>query len=323
MKVLWVLVGVGLVAFLLSQYVNRILPESGVSLTAVSGEVAPGFETGRPWINSPPIVLDSVVGPTATESSIRAVLVDFWTYSCINCQRTFPYLRAWWDKYKDRGLLIVGVHSPEFEFEKETANVTQATEKYGISWPVVQDNDHLIWGAYRNNYWPRKYLMNREGTIVYDHIGEGAYEETERQIQKLLGVERVALTTEPESGGMGFDMQQTPELYMNTRGQRSGHLGKGRDKVELVGEWEVTNDYAVAGNEARLKLVFFAGSVNVVTSLSADRGVISRKIDSDSLPPITIEADDLYQLWQGEEGEHTLELAVDEGVRLHAFTFGK
>lgn len=110
----------------------------------------------------------------------KVVIVDFWTYSCINCIRTIPYLNAWYDKYADKGLVIVGVHSPEFEFEKNYDNVKTAVEKFGIKYPVVQDNDKGTWNAYQNRYWPHKYLIDDEGYIRYDHIGEGGYADTEK-----------------------------------------------------------------------------------------------------------------------------------------------
>src|SRR5919107_290699 len=123
----------------------------------------------------------------------KVVLVDFWTYSCINCIRTLPYLVDWNEKYADKGLVIVGVHSPEFEFEKNVDNVKAAVQKYGIKYPVVQDNDKGTWDAYENRYWPRKYLIDNEGYIRYDHIGEGGYAETEKVIRSLLA-ERAAQT---------------------------------------------------------------------------------------------------------------------------------
>src|SRR3989344_6519435 len=116
----------------------------------------------------------------------KVILVDFWTYSCINCQRTLPYLTSWYEKYKDQGLEIVGVHTPEFEFEKEYDNVVRATEQFGVTYPTVLDNDYGTWTAYKNRYWPHKYLIDIDGFIRYDHIGEGAYAETERVIQELL-----------------------------------------------------------------------------------------------------------------------------------------
>jgi thiol-disulfide isomerase/thioredoxin len=116
----------------------------------------------------------------------NVVLVDLWTYSCINCIRTIPYLNDWYEKYSDQGLIIVGVHTPEFEFEKNFNNVKSAVDKFGIKYPVIQDNNKEIWNAYENKYWPRKYIIDTEGNIRYDHIGEGAYPETEKVIQYLL-----------------------------------------------------------------------------------------------------------------------------------------
>ena len=123
----------------------------------------------------------------------KVVLVDFWTYSCINCQRTTPYLNAWYQKYKDEGLVIIGLHTPEFEFEKIYQNVLEATKSMEIKYPVVLDNDYSTWNAYRNRFWPRKYLIDINGYIVYDHIGEGKYEETEKKIQEALAERKVVL----------------------------------------------------------------------------------------------------------------------------------
>src|SRR5918994_1327444 len=139
---------------------------------------APEFDKITGYINTEPINLSDLKG--------KVVLVDFWTYSCINCIRTIPYLVDWNEKYADRGLVIVGIHAPEFEFEKNVDNVKVAVKKFGIKYPVIQDNDKGTWNAYENQYWPRKYLVDNEGYIRYDHIGEGGYTETERVIQSLL-----------------------------------------------------------------------------------------------------------------------------------------
>jgi thiol-disulfide isomerase/thioredoxin len=139
---------------------------------------APEFEKVTGYINTKPISLADLKG--------KVVLVDFWTYSCINCIRTIPYLADWNEKYADKGLVIVGVHAPEFEFEKNTDNVKEAVKRFGIKYPVIQDNDKGTWNAYENRYWPRKYLVDNEGYIRYDHIGEGGYAETEKTIQSLL-----------------------------------------------------------------------------------------------------------------------------------------
>ena len=144
---------------------------------------APDFAGISGYINTHPITLKDLKG--------KVVLVDFWTYSCINCIRTLPYLADWNAKYADKGLVIVGVHTPEFEFEKNIDNVKAAVQKFGIKYPVLQDNDKGTWNAYGNSYWPRKYLIDSDGYIRYDHIGEGGYAETEKIIQTLLA-ERAA-----------------------------------------------------------------------------------------------------------------------------------
>lgn len=144
------------------------------------GPPAPGFDGGGAWLNSPPLTLAELTGQG------KVILVNFWTYGCFNCQNTLPYVKQWWEKYKDQGLVIVGVHTPEFSSEHVLDNVRSAVEREGIGWPVVQDNDYAIWRAYGNNYWPRFYLVDHRGQIVYDHIGEGAYEETDRRIAAAL-----------------------------------------------------------------------------------------------------------------------------------------
>lgn len=294
--------------------------------------IAPGFEGGSGWLNTEAVGLKVdeeldlkyLVGDGVGGGKTKAMLVDFWTYSCINCQRTIPYLKSWWEKYKDQGLVIVGVHTPEFEFEKDRENVRKAMDKYGVAWPVVQDNDYKIWEAYKNRYWPRKYLINASGVIVYDHIGEGAYEETEREIQALLGAEDMAVTEESNGGAGVWGSRLTPELYINSRGQASGHLGKGRDRVELQGEWVVRADFASAGKGASLKLLFRAGEVNLVMSLEGvDEKEVGVVVDSEENKLVKVVEDDLYKLWQGKLGQHELVMEFEEGIRVHAFTFGK
>ena len=130
------------------------------------------------WINSDPFTFESQRG--------KVVLVDFWTYTCVNCIRTLPYLKAWHEKYADAGLVIVGVHTPEFEFEKDRENVVNAAEEFGVEWAIAQDNDFGTWRAFRNRYWPAKYLVDKDGLIRYTHFGEGAYDETELWIRGLL-----------------------------------------------------------------------------------------------------------------------------------------
>lgn len=148
------------------------------AVPAPSGPPAPELAGGGAWINSAPLTLTELRG--------KVVLVDFWTYGCYNCKNTLPYVKQWWDKYKDQGLVIVGVHTPEFSSEHELTNVQAAVEREGITWPVVQDNDKAIWRAYENHYWPHFYLIDHQGQIIYDHIGEGAYDQTDQQIAAAL-----------------------------------------------------------------------------------------------------------------------------------------
>ena len=168
------------------------------------------------WINTAPLTIEGLRG--------EVVLVDFWTYTCVNCIRTLPYLRDWHEKYGDLGLTIVGVHTPEFEFEKVRANVEEAMGGFDIGWPVVQDNDYLTWRAYNNRYWPAKYLIDKDGIIRYTHFGEGAYVETEAHIRDLLldaGVNLAGIAANTQEGPefhadaftSGLDGNQTRELY--------------------------------------------------------------------------------------------------------------
>jgi thiol-disulfide isomerase/thioredoxin len=212
-----------------------------------------------------PITIKELIGK-------KVILVDFWTYSCINCQRTTPYLNAWHEKYKDQGLVIIGIHTPEFEFEKNYNNVKAAVEKFGIKFPVVLDNDYSTWTAYKNRYWPRKYLIDIDGYIIYDHIGEGAYEETEKKIQEALS-ERMAILGKEENlninqpltpeakllKGLTLGSSISPETYFGA--SRNEFLGNGTpgttgsqnfmipssleiSTLYLSGNWDISNESA-------------------------------------------------------------------------------
>jgi thiol-disulfide isomerase/thioredoxin len=181
---------------------------------------APELTGGGPWINSEPLALKQLTG--------KAVLIDFWTYSCVNCLRTLPRLIGWYDKYREFGLEVIGVHTPEFDFEKSPENVAWFVSDRGIDYPIVLDNDRLIWTAYANRYWPRKYLLGPDGFIKYDHIGEGGYAETEAMIRRLLS--ELAPQAElppadsdgPDSGDGGTCGPATAETYC---GFERGRLG--------------------------------------------------------------------------------------------------
>ena len=167
------------------------------------------------WINSDPLTIEKLEG--------KVVLVDFWTYTCINCIRTFPYLKLWHSRYADDGLVILGIHTPEFEFEKDYDNVVQATRDNGIIWPVAQDNDYVTWKNYSNRFWPAKYLIDQDGVVRYTHFGEGKYAETEQQIRALLAEagadlsdDKLVLPTDQEVDMTFLNTRNaviTPELY--------------------------------------------------------------------------------------------------------------
>ncbi|AGW94057.1 MULTISPECIES: thioredoxin family protein [Cupriavidus] len=143
---------------------------------------APEFTGIEKWLNSEPLTVAGLRG--------KVVLVDFWTYECINCIRTLPHVRQWYDKYRDKGLVVVGVHTPEFAFEKSTANVQAAIKRFDIRYPVAQDNAYATWNAWRNQYWPALYLIDANGQVIYKHFGEGNYKETEAAIQQALAARK-------------------------------------------------------------------------------------------------------------------------------------
>ncbi len=233
----------------------------------------------------------------------KVVLLDIWTYSCINCQRTTPYLNSWYEKYKNKGLVIIGLHTPEFEFEKVYQNVLEATKRMEIKYPVVLDNDYSTWNAYKNRFWPRKYLIDIDGYVVYDHIGEGGYEETERKIQELLS-ERMNVLD--EQGSIATDIAQPVDVVKVDPSRslsRETYFGSGRNEflgngsrgvsgpqtfvvparvdtgtLYLVGDWDMVGEYAEA-RSADAKIIYrYQGKVvNIVLSNgNGDELVISR-----------------------------------------------
>lgn len=165
---------------------------------------APAIEGISAWINSPPLTINELKG--------KVVLIDFWTYSCINCIRTLPYLKAWYQRYHDKGLVIIGVHSPEFSFERKLANVQDAVKRYGIKYPVALDNHFATWRNYKNHYWPAHYLINKQGMVVYEHFGEGQYAVTENNIRFLLGIKGLSMNVSQAKKTSSF--RQTPETYL-------------------------------------------------------------------------------------------------------------
>ena len=247
---------------------------------------APEFKGITSYINTNGTKLSDLKG--------KVVLVDFWTYSCINCIRTLPYLVDWSQTYSDKGLVIVGIHSPEFEFEKNIDNVKQAVARFGIKYPVLLDNDHGTWDAFQNSYWPRKYLVDSEGYIRYDHIGEGGYAETENAIKSLLaersnlqGLEISNLNQTklivPSAPSVDFNQIKTPELYFGyqyAKAQLGNIEGFNPEKtvnytipssnldtnvIYLQGLWKNNPDnMELVGPDGKITLVYSAKSVNIV-----------------------------------------------------------
>ncbi len=331
-------------------------PDSKSRIAAKSLLYPPAYEISTPdgFINSEGFRLGDLVGD-------KVILLDIWTYSCINCQRTLPYLKSWDDKYRDSGLAIVGLHTPEFEFEKDYENVKSAVEKFGIEYPVVLDNDYSTWTAYRNKYWPRKYLIDIDGFVVYDHIGEGGYEETEREIQRalseraeILGIDggmagRIVKTeVTPESS---YVLPNSPEVYFGAFRNEllangpSGVMGIQQlrfpdeftlNKLYLSGDWNLAREYAenlTAGSKIgfryRAKEVYFVASADKPVKIRVLRdglpvGVYAGE-DIDENGSVTIQEDRLYKLINdpGLQGMHVLEIQIENpGLKAFTFTFG-
>ncbi len=329
---------------------QSIIVENNARIKEKQAQFAPAreFADVQGYLNTQPFKLQDVIGK-------KVILLDFWTYSCINCLRTTPYLNAWYEKYKDQGLEIIGVHSPEFDFEKNKENIQKALEQLNITYPIILDSNHGTWYAYHNQYWPRKYLIDIDGFIRYDHIGEGGYEETEQKIQELLK-ERSIVLNEPkempstlvQTTGITTEAS-TPETYFGA--ERNENFGNGishqkgeqqgvqptaikRDLFYLVGKWDIENEYASNIDSVnKLMMKYDAKEVYLVASadnptdilvindghtVTADAGVDVQE------GKIKVSTPRLYKIIKNEKaGEHLLELVVQQpGVHLFTFTFG-
>lgn len=322
--------------------------QSTTSNSTTASQIFPQYrEIVQPsgFVNATSVKLGDLVGK-------KVILVDFMTYTCINCIRTFPYLNAWYDKYKDQGLEIVGIHTPEFAFEKNIDNVRAAMERYGIKFPVVLDNDYATWSAYENNYWPRKYLIDLNGRIVYDHIGEGAYEETEAKIQELL---RTQGTFVKPLSHDAPSRSQSPETYFGA--DRNETLANGSSRrygvqtlarpseiqpnaLYLGGTWKFEGEHTTNQTPGAqivyrytAKQVFFVASAEapVKVIMTRDGKPLSRDIAGPDIQfeheqsYVLIQAERLYQLIHdpADTSDHLLELeAQTPGLNAYTFTFG-
>ncbi|WP_411960088.1 cytochrome c biogenesis protein DipZ [Pseudomonas mandelii] len=262
----------------------------------------PPLDGAVQWLNSPPLTAQALKG--------KVVLVDFWTYSCINCLRTLPYVKAWAEKYRDQGLVVIGVHAPEFAFERDVGNVTKAMKDLGINYPVAIDNDYKIWRAFNNEYWPAHYFADAQGRIRYHHFGEGEYAESERVIQQLLreaGASKVAdglIKANATGVQLAPDMNevQSPETYVGY--QRAEHFvpqtGLVPDKVSaystpaqlalndwgLDGQWNVGSERAISSAPAsRIVYRFHARDLHLVLGPGADGKPVRFKVLIDGKAP--------------------------------------
>ncbi len=367
--VLFILVGVAII-FGIDKKIESALPagafgeisfeQSLLSLTTASTTAAKSMEYQKApelagidgYINTDgqPITLSQYVGKDV-------VLVDFWDYSCINCQRTFPYLKAWYQKYKDQGLVIVGVHTPEFAFEHTQSNVEAAAQQFGLTYPIVLDNEYKTWGAFQNEYWPREYLIDIDGYIVHDHAGEGDYDETEKAIQQALAERAKRLGTGAVSTSTiappapDLSSIQSPETYFGSN--RNQYLGNGNqgttgaqmfvlptsinpNTLYLGGTWNITPEYAEATSSAEVLFEYSSSDVYMVAT--NPNAPVKIKVLRDGKPvgsfagadvdPATSEAtingDRLYKLVHDPNpGIHTIEIQIESGtLDAYTFTFG-
>jgi thiol-disulfide isomerase/thioredoxin len=311
---------------------------------------APEFRGISHWLNTDkPLVMSELRG--------KVVLIDFWTYTCINCIRMLPFVTSWYDKYKDLGFVVIGVHTPEFAFEKDTDNVLKAIKTYGIHYPVAQDDDYGTWDNFSNQYWPAEYLIDAKGIIRRTHFGEGEYDQMEMAIQALLRengkiIKDTSLDTTRDQTP---HIQLSPETYLGARRMQYYYPGGGldvgektftlsdslpEDSFSLGGVWNITDENAVTGKNAVLNYHFSADKVFLVLrpgkNMPEGGAKVTVLLDGKAVDAsnagidagngvITIDTDRLYNLidLKGKPGSHVLRLEFqDAGVEVFAFTFG-
>jgi len=288
------------------------------------------------WLNSEPLTAAALRG--------HVVAVDFWTYSCVNWLRTLPYVRAWSERYRDRGLVVVGVHAPEFGFEHDLDNVRRAVRELGVGYPVVIDNDFAIWRSFDNRYWPALYVVDGDGQVRFEHFGEGAYEETERVLQALLGVDEETVGVGADGLAAAADPRtlRSPETYVgNARAERRSDAAAGRlalNHWSLARAWAVGEEAAVlAAPTGSIAFRFEARDLNLVLAPPA-AGPVRFTVRIDGWPPgqdhgVDVDASGagtvaeprMHQLVRQREtvAPRTFEMTFqDPGVHAYVFTFG-
>jgi len=289
------------------------------------------------WLNSEPLTAEALRG--------KVVAVDVWTYSCVNWLRTLPYVSAWADRYRDRGLVVVGVHAPEFGFEHDLDNVRRAVGELGVRYPVVIDNDFAIWRSFDNHYWPALYLVDRDGRVRFHHFGEGAYEECDRAIQELLGVDEPAVRVDADgvAEAADWDGLGSPETYVGrARGERRTDRpadALAPNQWSLGGAWSVGEEAAVLNTApGSIAYRFQARDLNLVLGPPESGAPVRFTVRLDGEPPGedhgvdvdesgdgTLSEPRMYQLvrLRGGAADRRFEVTfLEAGVRAYVFTFG-
>ncbi len=313
---------------------------------------APDFAGITHWINSQPLTMQGLRG--------KVVLIDFWAYSCINCLRTLPYVTRWYREYKDKGLVVVGVHTPEFDFGKHLANVERAVQHFDITYPVAMDSHHQTWNAWNNRFWPAEYLVDRQGRVILHHFGEGHYLDMENAIRKQLGLP--PKQHEQAVPGPDFAAMGSPEMYFGTARQqymanavpqpsrrtapvRTGKLGgimAGTANVQpwqhrydlpdhlklnryaLGGLWQSTPEFVeLVGTHGRIRLHFKSAKLYMVAA-SEKPVTLTITVDGKPQPPVTVQASKLYTLFDSDDySQHVVTIDIPHaGLRAFTFTFG-
>ncbi|KTD40366.1 cytochrome c biogenesis protein DipZ [Legionella parisiensis] len=322
---------------------SSVVPQTGIktSNSLINGlwftYQAPPIQGVNDWINSPPLRLIDLRG--------KVVLIDFWTYSCINCLRTLPYLNDWYKRYHDEGLVIIGIHTPEFDFEKNLDNVKAAVKRYGILYPVALDNQFITWRNYKNHYWPAHYLINKKGDVVYRRFGEGEYEVMENNIRFLLGIKDLSTIRSLKESSVSF--AQTPETYLGytkadshyspelikdktTRYHFSNELSA--NAWVLEGLWQVNAENIVAQEaNAAIKIHFNARKVYAVMGNSTAKPIKVTVVLTDELSgkklqesSILVDKYSIYELISEKKfiSGYLQIMATEPGVKIYTFTFG-
>jgi thiol-disulfide isomerase/thioredoxin len=303
----------------------------------------PSLGRANAWLNSHPL--------SSAELRGKVVLVDFWTYTCINWRRTLPYVRAWAEKYRDHGLIVVGVHTPEFSFERDLDNVRRAASEQQVSYPIAVDSEYAIWRAFHNEYWPALYFVDAQGHIRHQQFGEGEYQRSEQMIQQLLieaghtDFDRSLVAVEPAGAEAGADWRQlgSPETYLgHALGERYSSREPASLKLNqwtLVGDWTRKDESAVVNRSGgKIAYRFHARDVHLIMGSAARDKSVRFRVLIDGQPPGashgldvdesgngTVGGPRMYQLLRqsGAIGDRLIEIEfLDPGAELFDFTFG-